>query len=388
MIFSYTINEILSKRVESKNDSLKKLNSYMLLSLASVSSANLIKPDIDQLQGNISSGPSVKSVEKRMLEAFVSICLRDRNETDPYSIVLSKSLRILSFRHLIKWILGYSLLQFLVISLSMLLSKNDFIHNPGLYQEECKNRDYLYTSWAFRELVLLLFLTGIVLLRKIKDALFIRSELTVVIVISYLRRIVYYTAVYVPSVGLEEPILRVSFVCITILVTFFLPSVYCILRQRADRKILLKFDYQCFERIIREPETWLMFKSQVVKDLSMENCLFYEEYMHLKTLSIFEGFDRNTILTGTIKHSFNDLYLTYIKSGAEYELNLSSYYKEIMAAAAKKEEFTISLFDSISNEVKDMMYKNNFPRFIQNSDKVLVIKNTTTADLSQYSRTS
>lgn len=117
-----------------------------------------------------------------------------------------------------------------------------------------------------------------------------------------------------------------------------------------------------FSMILDTPDLFEEFKAFSVKDLTIENVLFHEHYIHFK--HTFEH-DHSRASIRLLR----DMYHTFIKQGAPLELNLTSSTLQTVRLNYATSHLDAQLFDKVHSEVLELMRYNTFPRFIESQRK-------------------
>lgn len=63
--------------------------------------------------------------------------------------------------------------------------------------------------------------------------------------------------------------------------SMFYPAYVQFKRERKGKQLLMSYNFHSFQLVLGNAPMWRLFKQQAIKDLCVENCLFYEQvYIH------------------------------------------------------------------------------------------------------------
>ncbi|KAK9685363.1 hypothetical protein K7432_015524 [Basidiobolus ranarum] len=119
---------------------------------------------------------------------------------------------------------------------------------------------------------------------------------------------------------------------------------------------VLKFTPECFEKILKDPLLLEQFKSFAAKDFTVENVLFYERC---------QAISQNEVDPAKLEFELRETYTTFIEPNAELLVNLDSNTASKIKADVSVEKFYPSMYDEAQTEIKDLMFRNTFPRFLE-----------------------
>jgi Regulator of G protein signaling domain len=119
-----------------------------------------------------------------------------------------------------------------------------------------------------------------------------------------------------------------------------------------------------FQKVMKTPELYELFKKIVAQSYCLENILFLEEHKELKDLcggKIVEG-----PMNPTLKKKLEKIISHYIIPNSSHELNINDQLrKDLLVNYGKDNVKFLGLLDQLNEEVIKMLVLNSFPRFVK-----------------------
>ncbi|KAK9761555.1 hypothetical protein K7432_013465 [Basidiobolus ranarum] len=205
-------------------------------------------------------------------------------------------------------------------------------------------------------------------LRGIHDAYGIREELIALTIINSVFDLVFLILFTLNAFGDIDPdfygllfiIVPISLIhCFLIIRPLCESYGFFFSRFRIKRNSLhksLQFTPECFEKILRDSLLLEQFKSFAAKDFTVENVLFYERC---------QAISRHETDSVKIEQELHETYTTFIEPNAELMVNLDWDTFSKIKADVSVEKFYPDMFNEAQAEIKDLMFCNTFPRFLE-----------------------
>ncbi|ORX93846.1 hypothetical protein K493DRAFT_302422 [Basidiobolus meristosporus CBS 931.73] len=125
-----------------------------------------------------------------------------------------------------------------------------------------------------------------------------------------------------------------------------------------------------FESMLEDPQQFEIFKRFSLRDFSVENALFYEHMMRLRVACSDLKGDRSELPVDVLLE-INMIYSKFIASDAEFELNLEATTVREIRRRFQSKDIGLDVFDRALVEVRNLMFRYTYPRFIKMGQKSL-----------------
>ncbi|KAK9692575.1 hypothetical protein K7432_014268, partial [Basidiobolus ranarum] len=235
--------------------------------------------------------------------------------------------------------------------------------------------DKCFDSWEWisfqvsMALYSFVFIFLLVKSRTIDDAYGLRWELIVVTIETLIFNIIFIVYFSISHISLSREVavsigaFVFSSICYFFMAIkpalqaygFLQTSSYSIkIRPRA-----LKLDYESFELVLNNPDLFSQFKTFAVKDFTVENVLCYEQYHKLHNISEE---------TGYLNENLIEFFETFVHVNSRFMVNITSSTRHEIENLIQKQACHIHMYDSLYLEVKDLMFRNTFPRFLMTDE--------------------
>ncbi|KAK9701440.1 hypothetical protein K7432_011708 [Basidiobolus ranarum] len=132
-----------------------------------------------------------------------------------------------------------------------------------------------------------------------------------------------------------------------------------------------KTSFSSFESMLGDSTQFELFKHFSLRDFSVENALFYERCIRLRLMSCKQPVSEKGKLNTDILLEINSIYHTFISSQSEFELNLDAATVREIRRQFQEKNITLTIFDTALNEVRNLMYRHTFPRYVKLREKSL-----------------
>ncbi|KAK9760154.1 Regulator of G-protein signaling 3 [Basidiobolus ranarum] len=121
--------------------------------------------------------------------------------------------------------------------------------------------------------------------------------------------------------------------------------------------------------MVEDPQQFEVFKRFSLRDFSVENSLFFERIQklrhHASDLAITDELPAWVIL------ELNSIYNTFIAANSEFELNLEAATTKELHQRFQSTEIHLDVFDRAFNEIRTLMFRYTYPRFIKMGEQSL-----------------
>ncbi|ORX69329.1 regulator of G protein signaling superfamily [Basidiobolus meristosporus CBS 931.73] len=208
----------------------------------------------------------------------------------------------------------------------------------------------------------------ILMLRTVSDAYGIRRELIIMCSISTTIDIFLIIFFSVPAMQAVDPeIFSLAIALFPIAVfyyymvlnptleTFGFTSVFQALGCRSPQLILTS-SMESFEILLRTPSLFEQFKLFAVKDFTVENVLFYEHCCRIHELASNSS---------SFVEELQEMYSTFIANDSRFMVNLNGTTLRKLKRMFAEGRFEENMYDDAQREVKDLMFRNTYPRYLQ-----------------------
>ncbi|KAK9716942.1 hypothetical protein K7432_006553 [Basidiobolus ranarum] len=208
--------------------------------------------------------------------------------------------------------------------------------------------------------------------RGVQDAYGIKRELIADFtlgVCAFLLYVVFAAFPQLHRVRLIFPAAHWSVVALIIshFVSIILPTIYAF---KGDPKAGKTTSLASFDSMVEDPQQFEVFKRFTLRDFSVENALFYERIMKLRMKCQDTPYNSDGTLNTELTYELTNIYNTFITTGSEFELNL-----EAATINKIKQRFQSELqpdvFDHALIEVRNLMFRYTYPRFVKMNRKAL-----------------
>ncbi|ORX97777.1 hypothetical protein K493DRAFT_368907 [Basidiobolus meristosporus CBS 931.73] len=119
----------------------------------------------------------------------------------------------------------------------------------------------------------------------------------------------------------------------------------------------LQFTPECFERILQDPVLMEQFKSFAAKDFTVENVLFFERCQAISR--------RRESDPAWTQQQLRETYTIFIEPDAELMVNLDAETFLRIRTDVSLEKFQPDMYTQAQAEIKELMFHNTFPRFLE-----------------------
>ncbi|KAK9675283.1 hypothetical protein K7432_016537 [Basidiobolus ranarum] len=125
-----------------------------------------------------------------------------------------------------------------------------------------------------------------------------------------------------------------------------------------------------FESMLEDPQQFEIFKRFSLRDFSVENTLFYEQVSKLRMMCDGLEYEKEG-LPMNILVEINMIYNKFIARDAEFELNLEAATVREIRQRFQAKDVGPHVFDRALLEVRNLMFRYTYPRFVKMSQKSL-----------------
>ncbi|ORX81184.1 regulator of G protein signaling superfamily [Basidiobolus meristosporus CBS 931.73] len=225
------------------------------------------------------------------------------------------------------------------------------------------------TSAFYVFLLCPLFITWI---RGVNDAYGIRRELIADFtlgVLAFLLYIIFASFPQMKNIRLIFPAAHWSVVALVFSHIFSIvaPTIEALKGGPKTRK---STSLASFDSMVEDPRQFEVFKRFTLRDFSVENVLFYERVIQLKLKYQDLPYNPKGSLSTEVVYELTNIYNTFITTGSEFELNLEAATISRLKERFQK-ELRLDVFDQALMEVRNLMYRYTYPRFVKLSRKNL-----------------
>ncbi|KAK9763598.1 hypothetical protein K7432_009584 [Basidiobolus ranarum] len=212
------------------------------------------------------------------------------------------------------------------------------------------------------------------LMRNVHDAYGIRRELvtsTAVSVIGDILLLIFTTSdklreVLDPDIaGLIWTIIPMAIIYILLVVAPLLESHLIDLRKGKPmnhpivrgKSIVLDSTRESFESLLTNQNLLHQFKMFAVSDFTVECVLFYEACARVGNLS-------NSLAPEVLREQLKEIYQIFITPHSRFQVNLTDDTIRQISILAKNDQWEMSIYQLAVAEVKELMFRNTYPRFL------------------------
>ncbi|KAK9723048.1 hypothetical protein K7432_002203 [Basidiobolus ranarum] len=125
-----------------------------------------------------------------------------------------------------------------------------------------------------------------------------------------------------------------------------------------------------FESMLEDPQQFEIFKRFSLRDFSVENALFYEQMMRLRVACNDLKAEKDEMSVDVLLE-INMIYNKFIAADAEFELNLEAVTVREIRRRFQTKDISPDVFDRALIEVRNLMFRYTYPRFIKLGQKSL-----------------
>ncbi|ORX91423.1 hypothetical protein K493DRAFT_378775 [Basidiobolus meristosporus CBS 931.73] len=273
-------------------------------------------------------------------------------------------------RFLIRILGGFTIFHILVTVVIQCLTQD--------YSFSAPLRDDCLSGWEYFPVYVAgsceIFVLGPIVIQYIRgvtDAYNIVKELVALVLTTGVGMCIYLIFAYIPpvyDVRFTVPVGVWGFVTLwnIHLLNCGLPLMEIYITNRRSKNLPRDRKHPSFEEVLDHPVLFEKFKAFSVKDFSVENTLFYERYVRLKTTPSF--LVKNFLTRGLPNEIQNELltiYNTFIREDSEYQVNLRGETLRELDNRIQEKDLSICMFETALTEVKLLMYQHTFKRYLQ-----------------------
>ncbi|KAK9695383.1 hypothetical protein K7432_012979 [Basidiobolus ranarum] len=265
-------------------------------------------------------------------------------------------------------IIGVVVLIHIIILMSVQVVSPRFAVVPTIATEECMVGWEWIPHRFFVAFYTILIILLILLLRTVNDAYGIRRELIIMCTISTSIDIFLVIFFSVPAMQVVNPeifslavaLLPIVFfyyfmVLKPIMESFGFTSILQLLRFSSPQ-FTLTSSMESFEILLKNPSLFEQFKLFAVKDFTVENVLFYEHCCRIHELASNSS---------SFTEELQEMYTIFIKNDSRFMVNLNGRTLRKLKRMVSEGKFEENMYDEAQNEVKDLMFRNTYPRYLQ-----------------------
>lgn len=140
--------------------------------------------------------------------------------------------------------------------------------------------------------------------------------------------------------------------------------------KRRETFVVEKENYQ---KILKTPQLYELFKKIVAESYCLENILFLEEYEELKQLNGAKYVQGP--MNPTVKRKLEKIISNYLIPNSSYELNIPDQLRQdLLINYGKDNEKFLGYLMELEVEVNKMLFLNSYPRFLKAHGGLLNIK--------------
>ncbi|KAI9143699.1 RGS domain-containing protein [Paraphysoderma sedebokerense] len=231
--------------------------------------------------------------------------------------------------------------------------KNVYVRDNGL--------DFL-PLYIFVGLYFLLIPCFLYLIKNVKDSYYIKLEFQLTLSTFFILFCLYlvdrfgFGKTLTPAGDLVW-LFSVVVICHTISVTA--PVLGVDIMKLRPTKESVNNTLDNFNKILMDRRLFAQFKKSLAEDFSIENGLFFEDLLALEN---DENKRKNS--PKLYEKSIIAIYQSYIKSGANNEINIPAPTRKKIIQEINAKNFELEIYEQAKKEVCQMMYQNSFPRFL------------------------
>ncbi|KAK9765404.1 hypothetical protein K7432_006298 [Basidiobolus ranarum] len=239
---------------------------------------------------------------------------------------------------------------------------------PSIADEECMVGWEWIPHRFFVALYTVLIFFLILLLRSVSDAYGIRRELIIMCSISTFIDIFLIIFFSVPAMQILDPnifSLAIALIPISIFYYFMVlkpiiesygfTTIFQTLMCRPPQ-ITLTSSMESFEILLRTPSLFEQFKLFAVKDFTVENVLFYEYCCRIHELAVSSS---------NYTEELREMFTIFIAHDSRFMINLNGRTFRKLQQMVLEGRFEENMYDEAQEEVKDLMFRNTYPRYLQ-----------------------
>ncbi|KAK9685880.1 hypothetical protein K7432_015336 [Basidiobolus ranarum] len=298
--------------------------------------------------------------------SFVNVCHRNLPLEDSWFL---RHLKVISSTYM-KGSIGVVLAAHVVVLIVIQSLSTRISIYPTIATTNCFNGWEWVPHQIFITLYNVCMLFLIVVLRNVVDAYGIRTELTVMCVVNAIIDvffIIYYNQVGVKEIDPNNHLVNIAFIYLLtfqyqmvirpIMVVRGYRSIFLPMSRSSDNQNLT-LCMESLDLLLSSPPLMEQFKMFSVKDFTVENVLFYERCMRFRN-DIGEGTGSN------IAAEVSDIFDTFIAYESRLMINLTGRTRQTIQEMINGNVYHLTMFDIAVEEVKDLMFRNTYPRFLQ-----------------------
>ncbi|ORX89249.1 regulator of G protein signaling superfamily [Basidiobolus meristosporus CBS 931.73] len=254
-----------------------------------------------------------------------------------------------------------------VVFVVQLLSTR-FAFYPRIISEDCMRGWEYYPHDVFACIYILIFFPFLIFkLLSVKDAYGIRMELVATSLISCLGFFIFLLTLIVgKDTSINEhvpnslwwglPLMVVSFFTVTYPLIKSIP--YSSFSHRLSSET--EYTMEVFESLLNNPIQFESFKLFTVSDFTIENTLFYERCRNIALSARESNLNDNADLVSELREIYN----TFIKNTAEFQVNLESETRKALLTKVENELFSPDMYVPAVEEIKLLMFRNTYLRYL------------------------
>ncbi|ORX94015.1 hypothetical protein K493DRAFT_352890 [Basidiobolus meristosporus CBS 931.73] len=305
-----------------------------------------------------------------LLTVDSSTNLKSNSEVEFNGSWLHNHSYIFEDRFLIRLLVGFTLLHVIMTVVIQCLTVD--------YGFSAPLRDDCLSGWEFIPVYVVgsceIFVLGPIVIQYIRgvtDAYSIVKELVMVVLTTGVGMCLYLVFAYVPPVYDVRYTIPVGVWGFTTLWSIHLlncglPLLEIYMTNQRSKNLPRDRKHPSFEEVLDHPVLFEKFKAFSVKDFSVENTLFYERYVRLKTTpSILVKNFLARGLPSEIQNELYSIYNTFIRDDSEYQVNLRGETLREIELRIRDKDYSIDMFETALTEVKLLMYQHTFKRYLQ-----------------------
>ncbi|ORX90018.1 regulator of G protein signaling superfamily [Basidiobolus meristosporus CBS 931.73] len=213
-----------------------------------------------------------------------------------------------------------------------------------------------------------LIIVLILMLLSVSDAYGIRRELIIMCTISTSIDIFLIIFFSVPAMQVLDPnIFSLAIALIPIFTFYYFMVLKPILESYGfttlfqtligrSPQIALTSSMESFETLLRTPTLFEQFKLFAVKDFTIENVLFYEHCCRIHELAA---------TSSNYAEELQEIFTIFIAQDSRFMINLNGRTFRKLRQMVVERKFEENMYDEAKEEVKDLMFRNTYPRFLQ-----------------------
>ncbi|KAK9722703.1 hypothetical protein K7432_002462 [Basidiobolus ranarum] len=305
-----------------------------------------------------------------LLTVDSSTNLKSNSESEINSSWLHLHSYIFEDRFLIRILAGMTLFHLGMTIVIQCLTKD--------YSFSAPLRDDCLSGWEFIPVYVVgsceIFILGPIVIqyiRGVSDAYNIVKELVTIVLTTGIGMCIYLIFAYIPpvyEVRYTVPVGVWGFITLWSihLLNCGLPLIEIYMTNQRSKNLPRDRKHPSFEEVLDHPVLFEKFKAFSVKDFSVENTLFYERYVRLKTTpSILVKNFLTRGLPSEIQNELSSIYNTFIRDDSEYQVNLRGETLREIEIRIRDRDYSIDMFETALTEVKLLMYQHTFKRYLQ-----------------------